>query len=172
MFDKDFVFYGKHANYAQFLCKDKRVESETRANVFETLVDLMLVAPLFGVIYGRYVPENDKSVEGKASVQLAQISSRRTKLTECYRLVMLANYNGDYTNASKIDQAFRHDLDRDIENPNMKIFESYMRGGIEYLYEKFKDADSKGADKKYYTCGIIDDLVISLYDEDEEEELF
>lgn len=164
MFDSDYILVGKHATFAKYLCRERGVIQEDRANIFPTIADLMLVAPLMGVYYNRYVAERDTSSKDKSSVLLAQIASRKTKYIEVYRLVMLANRTGDFSDKDKIDQAFRHDLDKDEDNPNMEIFDAYTRGGIEVLYEKFEDAASHREDKKRFLCGIMNDFINELYE--------
>lgn len=151
MFDGDYVFRGKTATYAKFLAKNKGVEDEERANVFDKVIDVLLIAPLVGVAEGNYISEEEDPNSDKSTIQYATIHTNRNELKFVYRMVMLANPLSQ-NNEDKISQAFRHDMDSDSENPNMKIFNGYVRGGIEILYEQFKDAYTykKQQDKKDY----------------------
>lgn len=151
MFDSDYVFRGKTATYAKFLSKDKGAEKEDRANVFDRIIDVLMIAPLVGVAEGNCISEEEDPNSDKSTVQYATIHTYENQLKFIYRMVMLANplsQNKD----DKISQAFRHDADPDSANPNMKIFNGYVRGGVEILYEYFKDADTfkKEEDKKDY----------------------
>lgn len=166
MFDRDYVFYGKYAHYAKYLCKDKGQEKDDRANVFNREIDVLMVAPLVGVIKNSYIEENDNDSEykdDKSTVQLSQLNNEIQQLKLIYRAVMLANsHDEDLSEKDKITQAFKFDDRKDADNPGMKIFNSYMRGGLEYLYNVFKKDASRTNKKKEEQALEIVDLVNSF----------
>ena len=167
VFNSDYVIYGEHATYAKFLCKERLIEREDGVNVFDRVVDLLMVAPLVGICKGRYVPQRDTTSENKndkSTVLLAQIDNEKRNLVIIYRLVMLANPLSSGTDKDKVDQALRFDSVPDSQNPNMDIFDGYVRGGIEYLYESFRNAPLNSGNKKEWIIGQMYDLVRELQD--------
>lgn len=167
MFNSDYVFYGEHATYAKFLCKERGVEREDGVNVFDKVIDLLKVAPLVGICKGRYVPQRDTTSEhkdDKSSILLAQIDRERRNLMIIYRLVMLSNPLSSSSDKDKVDQALRFDNTPDSENPNMDIFDGYVRGGIEYLYESFRNAPLGSENKNEWINDQICDLIRELRD--------
>ena len=174
MFNSDYVFYGEHATYAKFLCKERGVERDDGVNVFNRVVDLLMVAPLVGVCKGRFVKQRDTTSEyrnDKSTVQLAQIDSERRDLMIIYRLVMLSGPFTSASDADRVDQALRFDSTPDSQNPNIEIFNGYVRGGIEYLYESFKGAPLNSENKKEWINDEIYDLINELSDSDTVEKM-
>jgi hypothetical protein len=169
MFDSDYKFYGRHAQYAKFLCKDKGEEKEDRSNLFQREVDVLEIAPLIGIIEGRYVPDVDNDVKDASTIQYATISREHETLLTAYRIVMLSNNVGNYSAKDKVDMAFKFDSIDDKDNPNMKIFNGYVRGGLEFLYEKFAESTDHEKDKKNWICGSIKDLLTNLETSEEYE---
>lgn len=163
MFDRDYVFYGKYAHYAKYLCKDKGQEKDDRSNVFNRELDVLMVAPLVGVIKNCYIEENDNDSEykdDKSTVQLSQLNSENQRLKLIYRAVILANsHDENISEKDKISQAFKFDDVNDSDNPNMAIFNAYMRGGLEYLYNVFKEDANRISNKKEKQAEEIVDLV-------------
>ena len=77
---------------------------------------------------------------------------------------MLANPFSSASNEDRVDQALRFDSTPDSQNPNMEIFNGYVRGGIEYLYECFKNAPQNSGNKKEWINDEIMDLVNEFCD--------
>ncbi len=145
MFDATYNFKGKHATYVKFLSKTaERLHKGMRTTaVFNHYVDVYLVAPLIGVAYNRKA-EEDNLINDKATIFADAIIQRQENLITAYRLVMLYDDSTNLTDDEKIDRAFKQDSDSDKLSDNMELFHSYMRGGVEWLYEQFSgDANTK-----------------------------
>ena len=143
LFDKEFEFQGKHANYCRFL-KDE-------INLFRTFREAYTVSAIVGFINSskseRDVKKKDEEKVQPASVLPSELAQRRPALTYIYRLMMLLEPipNGDIKQYQ--DRTFRDDADAS-KNPeklaeNMRLFNSYVLGGIEIIHERFKDCKSK-----------------------------
>jgi len=161
MFNSDYIIRGEYGEHGKFLCKEEGV------NIFRRNLDLLMVAPLVGVCTGRFVKQTDISPESKEKtfqVLLGQIDNERRNLVIIYRLVMLANPYSSASNEDKVDQALRFDSVPDSRNPNMEIFDGYVKGGIEYLYECFKNAPLNSENKKEWIIDELMDFVNELRD--------
>lgn len=153
MFDSNILIKGKHASYVKFLSEKTKFLGEgtakNGAGLFKRFVDLLLIAPLFGVLYNMRA-EEDKSSEDKANIMAEQIIKEKSNLDFVFKIVMLNDKTKGYNADEKINWIFREDGDFDL-------FMQYVRGGLEYIYNYFTDGASTKDD--YY------EKVISLIDE-------
>lgn len=142
------VFYGKYVDYVEFLCKEQRHENENGINLFDTKIELYYLAPLIGLKYGRKVDSADSSGDNKKStIQLQQVKNYEPELIFSYRIVMLLDNKENLSYQERLDRAFRYDNDEKKLEQNMKIFNQYVLGGIEYLYECFANDYVKPKEK-------------------------
>ncbi len=138
IFDKTIVLTGKHGYYADVL-KER--------GFFNRIIDVYMNAPVVGFMYNRKV-DKDKSEEFKDSekkIFMEQVTKENTSLEFIYRLILLLDSQESMELDDRINRAFRVDSLNDISDQhleNLKLFNSYVLGGIEVLYEKII---SKGA---------------------------
>lgn len=136
---KEFVYYGKHAKYAHFLAKEQGGRlREDGVNVFNRLLDVYLVGAAIGIRRG-VTASIDNSISDKATIQLQQIVNVSDDLEYLYRLIMLLDDTQKLSEKERISRAFKADDDPEQFKVNMKLFNSYALGGLEILYEYFKD---------------------------------
>lgn len=133
MFESDILLKGKHATYAEFLSKTTEQNDKTKkvAGVFETLYDVYSIGAVIGLYFGLKSPEDKESNDSKR-IFADKVIKEKLNLQFIYRLVMLID-SSVATNEEKIARAFK-DGDK---KENMDIFNSYVRGGIEWLYNQF-----------------------------------
>ena len=133
MFTSDILLKGKHATYANFLYNslDQNEESKNVAGVFDTLYDVYSTAAVIGLYFGLKADE-DKEGKYLKRIFAEKVIKEKINLEFIYRLVMLID-NSVNTNEEKIARAFK---DPDTKE-NMELFNSYVRGGVEWLYEQF-----------------------------------
>ena len=155
MFDNEKVFYGKHADYVTFLCKDKRSNLENGLNLFETKIELYILAPIVGVIYNRK-SVIDYSTNSKSTIQLQQIKIYEDDLIYVYRMIMLLDERENISYEKRIDRAFRSDYDENIKKENMEIFDRYALGGIEVIYEIFENDLGSREDLLFHLVEFLD----------------
>ena len=156
MFTGDIVIKGKHADYARFLWRSQNDSRQNIADVFQELMDLYMVAPIIGVQNGLKSPE-DNSTKTLVRMFSDKVNKEQLKLKLIYRLVMLCDNSAKLSDDEKISRAFKEDDNEE----NMKIFNSYVRGGIEWLYEEF----TEGANTKDEYIAKINEIVSDYKDE-------
>ncbi|KJR47500.1 hypothetical protein UF75_2078 [Desulfosporosinus sp. I2] len=130
MFDKDYNLKGKHATYTKFL-KDT-------AKVFDRYMDVYMIGAVLGFLNGKQEPE-DNSNKDDAEIPLSVFYKEKMKCEFIYRMIMLLDETSNLTLEQRTDRAFREDTNEQAMIKNMDLFNSYVRGGIEYLYEKFSE---------------------------------
>lgn len=134
MFDDNILLKGKHATYIKYLSKktEKNDRKEKVAGVFERMIDVYMTAPIIGLVYGLRRDEDNSSPD-VAKIFAETVNKEQLNLVAIYRIVMLVDNSTSLSNDDKIERAFRN---ADVTN-NMKLFNSYVRGGLEWLYESF-----------------------------------
>ncbi|UTY39265.1 hypothetical protein NMU03_00040 [Allocoprobacillus halotolerans] len=132
------VFHGKHAEYVIFLCKDRGQINESGLNLFQSKIELYILAPVIGIIYNRKA-QTDPGPK-KTTIQLQQINNYQDDLEYVYRIVLLLDNRENLSYEERLDRAFKYDNDEKKTAENMKIFNEYVLGGIEYIYETFNDS--------------------------------
>lgn len=136
MFDKQYRFKGRHALRVDQLTSI--FDGESRAQLFARNIDVYTNASLIGFLYGR-VAEQDNTRNPETnqvydeSVMGDRVIASQEELIFNYRLLMLLDEAYEPDEEKRIDKAFRHVG----ENPqDEERFESYVRGGIDILYER------------------------------------
>lgn len=140
MFESDFTLVGKHATYMKYLVND--------AKLYKRNIDVYMNAAVFGLLYNR--PVDKDSSNDNTDIPASVFQRERRKCVLLYRLVMLLDQTTGLTPEERIDRAFRDDAD-DAEpeklETNMELFNAYVRGGIEVMYEQFIDGKGTTADE-------------------------
>ena len=136
MFDKQYRFRGRHALRVDALTSV--FDSVSRAKLFDRNVDVYANAPLIGFLYGRTADVDDTKNPETNQVYSQNVMGDRViysqeELLFNFRLIMLLDKSYEPDDEARINKAFRHMG----ENPNDEArFDSYVRGGIDVLYEK------------------------------------
>lgn len=133
MFENDLVINGKHATYTKFLV--------TEEEIFKRYIDVYMNAAIMGFLYGR-MSEKDSESNDKARIFADVLAKERNRCDFIYRLIMLLDETTKLTIEERIDRAFRDDAKGDKSDThiaNMRLFNKYVLGGIEVLYEKFTE---------------------------------
>lgn len=146
MFDKEYSFKGKHAAMVGDLTK----EFDAKKNkLFARNYDVYLLAPIVGFLYQRTAPL-DNATQINSTKIFPDILIRNTDdLMFNYRLIMLLDKEHEPDPEKRIEKAFRGNNNPDDE----ALYESYVRGGVEVLYEKLME-----------DVNTTDDYVTRLYD--------
>lgn len=146
MFERDYLITGKHANYIKFLAvknSQDTYDSDTvnSARIFERYIDVYMNGAIWGVLYSRRATK-DTSVDSNARIYADAFAKERETCVFLYRLVMLLDTSEELTSDERIDRAFRYDSqpeNKEKFEQCMELFNSYVRGGIEVMYERFTD---------------------------------
>ena len=139
MFDKEYAFHGKHADMVRRLTGE--LDSRHNRGIFATNYDVYLLAPMIGFLYGRKAPVDKGDTTTKIFGD--KIMSGSAELKYNYRLLMLLIDKEKLTNDDRVSIAFRLDGDDEKRAPYDAVYQEYVRGGVEVLYEHiFQNASS------------------------------
>ena len=130
MFEKDIIITGTHASYIK--------EMKEVAGLFARNLDIYMLAPIMGFLINRKGQKNNEGGE-KSTIQAQQLSNVKEDCELIYRLIILLD-GDDIDKDERLNRAFRYDSDvekkKEFDNA-MEIYNEYVLGGIEYMYETF-----------------------------------
>ncbi len=141
MFDKQYRFKGRHALRVDQLTGV--FDELSKAKLIERNVDIYTNAPLIGFLYGRTAElDNTKNPETgqvySQSVMGDRVIYSSEELQYNFWLIMLLDSNYEPDEEKRIDKAFRH---YGQNSDDEERFDSYVRGGIDVLYEKLVEGE-------------------------------
>ena len=129
MFDTEYGFIGKHAEMVMKLTN----EFDNKTNkFFEHNYDVYMLAPIIGFLYQRKAELDRNSNIKSTKIFPEQLIRRADEFKFTYRLIMLLDKSHEPELEARIEKAFRG-LNNSADE---ELYESYVRGGVEVLYEK------------------------------------
>ena len=129
-FRKDVRFTGKHSRYIDALWEQNQIKN----SFIRTLYELYGIAAILGLRTKSRKPLDGS--EGVRTLQFGQLSGYVPVLKTIMITVLLLDESMGRTDEEKINRAFRGPLTEQELEEDMELFNSYVRGGIEYLYEE------------------------------------
>lgn len=166
MFRSDIAITGKHAYYVKVLA-DKDVK------IFNRYIDVYMNAAIIGFIYGEKedVDKDSEYKEETARILLEVINREKQKLKLIYRLIMLLENAKNLSKEERIERAFKDDIysDRkDKKEANIELFNSYIRGGISFLYNQLNgiNVDERITNIKEFAEDFNSEFFLQKYLED------
>ena len=176
MFENDYTITGKHATYLKFLAvKNSKEDPDaptTSAKLFERYIDVYMNAAVWGLLYSR-IAKRDTTSDDRARVYADAFANERENCVFLYRMVMLLDKTTELDPEERVNRAFRYDTQADKAEAfkaNMELFNDYVRGGIELMYEQFTDGCSTRDDylnKTYEVLKTFKDEIEGISYEDE-----
>jgi len=140
MFNRDYSFRGSHAEKVIQLTA---VFDDKGNKLFARNLDVYLLAPIVGLLYGK---KSDLDSAAKTTNILFDAMSKETlTLWFNYRLIILLDEKNEPDINKRIEKAFR-DYDTDKAKRDEELYESYVRGGVDILYEKLIQPSSHAED--------------------------
>ena len=130
MFDKEYSFKGIHAEKVSKLT----AKFDETTSLFERNFDVYMMAPIVGFLYGRKA-DLDKNNNETTKIFPDILMREKDNLMFNYRLIMLLDKNNEPELDKRIDKAFRL-YGKEEAKPDEELFEQYVRGGVDVLYEK------------------------------------
>jgi len=143
MFDGDYTIYGKHATYIKYLVND--------AKAFKRYIDVYMVGATLGVLYDRRSEQSDSS--DRARIYSDAFNTEHVKCNELFKVVILSDASKSWSAEERINMCFRYrdKMDEhavphiskgelDAMKEALVLFNSYVLGGIELLYDSFFSA--------------------------------
>lgn len=147
LFDNEIEINGKYATMARFLKEE--------AGIFATFREAYLTAAIIGFLNKAKETKDNQDKVQAASIFPNELSKRKADLKLLYRIFMLVEEVPSDTIEDYMNRAFRDDSEeenKDKLKSNMNLFNGYVCGGLEFLYNKFKDSDK------------ADDIINILYE--------
>ena len=116
----------------------------SKAKLIDRNVDVYTNAPLIGFLYGRTADLDDLKNPETGQIYNQNVMGDRViysgdELQYNFWLIMLLDANYEPDEEKRIDKAFRH---YGQDPADEERFDSYVRGGIDVLYEKLVEGDS------------------------------
>lgn len=161
----EMFFVGKHRDYVDQLWTLNKIQE----SFFRRLVDLYAIAAIVGLKVNRKSEEVKDDSDIKRTVQMKQLTENYQTLLPIMRLVLIMDESRNLSLEQRLESAFVIPEDEDTYKANMELFNSYARGGVEYLYEqlilKTPDIDDN------YTDARISNIVSLIENPLNEDEL-
>ena len=155
MFDKEYSFRGSHAEKVSRLT----AEFDNKGNkLFARNYDVYLIAPIVGFLYG---VKADLDRDGGKDTKIFPdiLMKNKDDLLFNYRLIMLLDKNYESNIDDRVNKAFRYYGDEKAK-ADEELYEQYVRGGVDKLYEKLIEAAKNSEDylrNLYYFMDEVDD---------------
>lgn len=153
MFDKQYRFTGTHAQMVSDLTSV--FDESSKSKLFDRNLDVYINAPLVGFIYKRKGTKNSNSEIADQNVFPEQLIKNYDTLEYVFRLILLLDEEYEPDENKRLDKAFRY-FGKD-EN-DLKLFDEYVLGGVEFLHEKLIAGANKSDDYVHKLFDFLDDF--------------
>ncbi|MCL2153080.1 MAG: hypothetical protein FWH57_09015 [Oscillospiraceae bacterium] len=130
IFNGDYQFKGTHADKVNRLTA---AIGKSTKRLFNRNLDVYILAPIIGFLYNRTADLDGSSKT--ANVLYDALSKELNTLWFNYRLIMLLDQKYEPVFDNRIDKAFRF-YGKPQAVPDEERYESFVRGGVDILYEK------------------------------------
>lgn len=143
-FKTDYKFRGKHAKMVSELWALNDYEH----TYFKRLVDIIPLAAVIGFRMSRKSVEDYAPVETK-TVFLQQMLNAKEDLDFIMQMMIMLENGGKLSQEQAVKKAFRGPETKEEFEQYQDMFDSYVRGGVEELYERLVVRKADGDDAFY-----------------------
>lgn len=127
-----FVLHGKFADYVDQMWKQNAIME----SIFRRLVDIYAIAAIVGLNVRRRLPD-DFTTESKRTIQLEQIAPEYRRFSTIMQVIQILDESRGMSEEERVREAMDNSpKNKETYERNMELFNSYARGGIEYMYEE------------------------------------
>lgn len=135
LFEKEYSFRGIHAE--KVIKLTAQFDEKSTSKLFASNVNVYKIAPIIGFLYQRKA-ELDKTPNGETTkIFPNELSNHLTDLKYSYQLIMLLDKKNEASFDERLNKAFRYYGNESEQTlADEQLFEQYVRGGIDVLYEK------------------------------------
>lgn len=140
MFEGDYTIYGKYATYIKYLV------NETKA--FKRYIDVYMAGAVLGALKEKKSEPNDSS--DRARIYSDTFNTEYVRCNELFKTIILSETSELWSTEERVNISFRYrdkmdanaippvsDDEVAIMKEALALFNSYVLGGIELLYEAF-----------------------------------
>lgn len=143
MFDKEYSFRGSHAEKVIKLTGEF---NQNHNKLFNRNLDVYLMAPIVGFLYQTKANLDRGSKDSRdTKIFPEQLINEQQNLQFTYRLIMLLDKEHEPDLDERINKAFRY-YGSDKAQPDEALYEEYVRGGVDVLYDKLIASANSEAD--------------------------
>lgn len=149
MFEGDYTINGIHATYVKYLVNE--------AKAFERYIDVYMAGATIGVLNNRRVKQGGTT--DRARIYSDAFHTEHIKCNELFKIVILNDTSKSWSDEERVNICFKYRDKMDemaippvseYEVRTMKealnLFNEYVMGGIEILYENFSSNATVGID--------------------------
>lgn len=148
MFDSEYVFKGKHAEMVIKLTSS--LDDRIGRGFFRYNYEVYRLAPIVGFLYKRKAPLDKGDATTKIFRDKMMDAADNSKYN--YRLIMLLENKENIGIDEREKIAFKLDSNNEERAPYDALFDEYVRGGVEVLYEHL-----------FNNAKTYDDYLMNLY---------
>jgi len=130
IFSKEYSFRGSHAERVRLLTAKF---GKGNQQLFKRNVDVYMIAPVVGFCYQRRANPDGTPHAETTKIFLDPLIKERDSLWFAYRLIMLLDKKHEKSFEGRVNKAFR---DYGKAEADELLFDSYVLGGVDVLYEK------------------------------------
>ncbi|BDF68159.1 hypothetical protein CE91St43_21310 [Oscillospiraceae bacterium] len=141
MFEKQYRFTGNHAEKVSALTSI--FDDVAKAKLFERNLDVYMNAPLIGFLFKRKGIKNSNGAIADQNIFPEQLINNSEQLEYIFRLILILDSQHEPNADARLDKAFRH---FGADEADLQLFDAYVLGGVEVLYEKFVDGATDPAE--------------------------
>lgn len=123
-------FTGRHKVYIDAIWK----QNDIKESFIKTLYELYGIAAIIGLRTNNK-SEVDPDQNEVRNLQSDQLLNYRSVLNTIMTTVLLLDESTGLSEEERINRAFKKPTTVEQFNENVELFNSYVRGGIEYLYD-------------------------------------
>lgn len=127
----DVVLHGRFADYVDQMWTQNAIQK----SMVKRLVDLYAIAAVVGLRAKRRLDDDRTGDDKKRTIQLAQLTESYQTLAPIMKLVLMLDCSRGLNEEDRIRSAFKIPESREEHDAGLELFNSYVRGGIEYMYE-------------------------------------
>lgn len=130
-FKKEFEFKGKHARMASELW----IANDYKNTYFKRLIDLYILAAVIGIRVDRKAEEDYSPFEPK-SIFPEQMLKAKEDLDFIMQMMLMLEDGEKRSKEERVKLAFRGAETKEEYERYYDLFNSYVRGGVEELYDR------------------------------------
>ncbi|MDD5936772.1 MAG: hypothetical protein PUC65_14600 [Clostridiales bacterium] len=134
MFDKEYSFKGKHAKYVTLLTAEI---GESKLKLFEKNIDVYAMAAVVGFCYNIRATKDNGTETTKIFTDA--FNNNKSQIESNYRMIMLLHDKNNVSFDERVARAFKYDNNIEKRKTGDEIFDSYVLGGVEKIFEKIFD---------------------------------
>jgi len=134
IFLDDYTFYGNQKDMVVALTSV--IDKDSQSKIFKINIDLFMCSAIVGCFYNKKA----KPCKGGKGTKIlsGQFTNHSDELDFILRLVLITGDKDKLEKSDRLNRAFRH---KD-EKENYDLFELYMLGGLEIIYNNFFNSNS------------------------------